>query len=154
MIQRIQSIYILVAAVLLVLLYCSPFAEVDCGNLCVGITAFHLSPSVEGLSKAAMVPLALVVSLTIVLCLIALFTFKNRQRQMQLTKICIYMQIVVFASMAAYVVAVSRAIGINKWSINMDLTTILPVINIVLLVMAYRGIKKDDDLVKSADRLR
>jgi len=30
----------------------------------------------------------------------------------------------------------------------------VPVIQLILVALAYRGIKKDDDLVKSYDRLR
>ena len=31
---------------------------------------------------------------------------------------------------------------------------VIPVVNLILLLLASRGIKKDDDLVKSYDRLR
>ena len=40
------------------------------------------------------------------------------------------------------------ALTMKSWAL------FLPAFSIILLIMAIRGIKKDDNLIKSADRLR
>ena len=178
MIQRIQSVYLFVAAVLAVCLFCFPYAEVTVNGTLFTITACHLSPAVEmlpasytlpfalsfrindcslpPLSVAAMLPLASVTLLAAVLCLIALFKYSNRTVQMKISKVAIYLQIVILVTMIAYFWGLSRTPngGEMTFNVNFRLPMVFPVINIILLVLAYRGIKKDDDLVKSADRLR
>ena len=178
MIQRIQSVYLVVAAVLAVCLFCFPYAEVVVNGTLFTITACHLSPAVElpsattvlpfalsfrvndfsmpSLSVTTMLPLASITVLAIVLCLIALFKYNNRTLQMKTTKVVIYLQIVILVTMIAYFFGLSRALGGAEmtFNVNFRLPMVFPVINIILLVLAYRGIKKDDDLVKSADRLR
>ena len=156
MIQRIQSIYLFLAAALGVSLFCFPFAEIVTGGNNVALTVCHLSPAVEGVSAAAMTPLALVTSLFVVLCLIALFKFRNRAMQMKITKLCGYLQILIFVAMIAFIIGLSKTPGSDKLTVEVSfcMPMAFPIVNFILLVLAHRGIKKDDDLVKSADRLR
>ena len=156
MIQRIQSIYLFLAAALGVSLFCFPFAEIVTGGNNVALTVCHLSPAVEGVSAAAMTPLALVTSLFVVLCLIALFKFHNRAMQMKITKLCGYLQILIFVAMIAFIIGLSKTPGSDKLTVEVSfcMPMAFPIVNFILLILAHRGIKKDDDLVKSADRLR
>ena len=156
MIQRIQSIYLFLAAALGVSLFCFPFAEIVTGGNNVALTVCHLSPAVEGVSAAAMTPLALVTSLFVVLCLIALFKFRNRAMQMKITKLCGYLQILIFVAMIAFIIGLSKTPGSDKLTVEVSfcMPMAFPIVNFILLVLAHRGIKKDDDLVKAADRLR
>ena len=156
MIQRIQSIYLFLAAALGISLFCFPFAEIVTGGNNVALTVCHLSPAVEGVSAAAMTPLALVTSLFVVLCLIALFKFRNRAMQMKITKLCGYLQILIFVAMIAFIIGLSKTPGSDKLTVEVSfcMPMAFPIVNFILLILAHRGIKKDDDLVKSADRLR
>jgi len=54
-------------------------------------------------------------------------------------------------AIAAYSVIIS---GKYDASVNPVFNTSIPLMQFALAVLAYRGIKKDDDLVKSYDRLR
>ncbi len=156
MIQRIQSIYLFLAAAFGISLFCFPFAEIVTGGNNVALTVCRLSPAVEGVSAAAMTPLALVTSLFVVLCLIALFKFRNRAMQMKITKLCGYLQILIFVAMIAFIIGLSKTPGSDKLTVEASfcLPMAFPIVNFILLILAHRGIKKDDDLVKSADRLR
>lgn len=42
----------------------------------------------------------------------------------------------------------------GELSMNYGLPAVFPVINLILLWLANRGVKKDEDLIKSVDRLR
>ncbi len=73
---------------------------------------------------------------------------------MKLTKISVYLQFLIFATMVAYIIGLLKALCVDNLQFNLCFPMIFPIVNIILLVLAHRGIKKDDDLVKSADRLR
>ncbi len=119
MLQRVQSIYIALAVILLVLSY----------------------------SKSMLlVGLAVVAEVVLVF---ALLSYKDRRRQMQLCDVAIVVETLwVVAFVVMYIWA--NADGF----LRLRLTTFLPLVAIVLTLLARRGIKKDDDLVKSADRIR
>ena len=153
MIQRIQSVYLFVAAVLTFCIFALPFAcfEIIRTPWPMEVTACHLTtlPSIL-FPRTIMLPLAIVTSCATVLCLIAIFLYRNRTNQMKVVKLNIALQAIVLISMLAYYLYFIRFCIVG----NPQIASIFPVINIILLVLAYRGIKKDDDLVKSADRLR
>ncbi|HBS12728.1 MAG TPA: DUF4293 domain-containing protein, partial [Flavobacteriaceae bacterium] len=53
-----------------------------------------------------------------------------------------------------YYLYVSAALPENQVSDNSSTGVFIPIAVIVLLVMANRGIQKDENLIKSVDRLR
>ncbi len=119
MLQRVQSIYIALAVLLLVLSY---------------------SMSVLLLTLAVVAEVVLV---------FALFSYKNRSRQMRLCDIALVVE-------TLWVVAFA---GFYLWAnddgyLRLTFTAFLPLGAIIFTILARRGIKKDDDLVKSADRIR
>ena len=152
MIQRIQSVYLFVAAALTFCLFAIPYTTV--GNLLmkVKVTVCHLSPMFPG-KETAMLPLAIITVCAALLCIIAIFLFANRARQMRVVRLNIVLQAIVLIGMVAYAFAIRHSMGMGA-SIRPSFASVLPVVNIILLLLAKRGIKADDDLVKSADRLR
>ena len=72
---------------------------------------------------------------------------------MKTVRLNILFQVIVLVGMVAYAFGIKQSVGMGS-SITPKFALILPIINIVLLILAYKGIKADDDLVKSADRLR
>ena len=156
MIQRIQSVYLFVAAALTFCLFVIPFAGFEF-YLCFGnnityfnMTVCHTSPSVSSANR--MLPLAITTLCAAVLCLIAIFLYRDRTRQMKVVKLCIAIQAIVLIAMVAYCLSIPNFRFCAK--IDPKIAAVFPIVNIVLLILAYRGIKADDDLVKSADRLR
>lgn len=158
MIQRIQSVYLLVAAALTFCLFGVPYVGFDfhpCfgdNSTYVNMTVCHMSPSFSLAKK--MLPLAITTLCAAVLCLIAIFLYRDRTRQMKVVKLCIAIQAIVLIAMVAYCYGLNRSIVGFSAEINPKIAAVFPIVNIVLLILAYRGIKADDDLVKSADRLR
>ena len=153
MIQRIQSVYLFVAAVLTLCLFGVPYAGFGSGNTIFSATVCHLSPAADGVSATALAPLAAITLCAAVLCLIAIFMYSNRTRQMKVVKLNIALQVVVLIGMAAYCYGLQKAMG-EGVAFSPKFAFIFPIISVLLLILAYRGIKADDDLVKSADRLR
>ena len=153
MIQRIQSVYLFVTAVLTVCLFVLPYVAIGNAFLMFNVTVFRLSPEVPGMQATTMLPLTAITLCAAVLCLIAIFMYGNRTRQMKVVKLNIVLQAVLLIGMVAYLFGIKNTMGASV-TFSPKFAFAFPVISIVLLFLAYRGIKADDDLVKSADRLR
>ena len=153
MIQRIQSIYLFVAAALTFCLFVMPYVAIGNAIMMFNATVCHLSPAVPGMQTTTMVPLATITLCAAMLCLIAIFLYGNRTRQMKVVKLNVVLQAIVLIGMVAYIYGIKHKMGVGV-AFSPKFAFVFPAINIVLLLLAYRGIKADDDLVKSADRLR
>jgi 1,4-dihydroxy-2-naphthoate octaprenyltransferase len=87
------------------------------------------------------------------LCVIAIFLFKKRPTQ---ARLCI---ISIILAIGAVALEVKNVEDFKKASPGMvkgtyQLGALLPILMIIFLIMAVRGIYKDQKLVKSLDRLR
>ncbi len=154
MIQRIQSIYIFVASVLTICLFFVPSFHFSVGQGSYDITACHISPAFSLVPSTVMLPLALVTFFAFLLCLISIFLFRNRTLQMKVVRINAFLQIVILFTMVAYVFFMFDKSGQTNIHIDFSMALIFPIVNVILLAFARKRIKADDDLVKSADRLR
>ena len=144
MIQRKQSLWLLLAAlfsagVLYFSLYTAPGATGTTGNVV--------------LRAADHYPSLIIAVVMVLLPLISIFMFKNRKRQTSMTFVSI------LANIAFVGITLSRVTNLGKLMPppapgSYGIGAILPVVSIVLLVLALLGIRKDDKLVKSMDRLR
>ncbi|HBE39965.1 MAG TPA: hypothetical protein DDW27_01930, partial [Bacteroidales bacterium] len=97
------------------------------------------------------IPVLLLSVLLPLISLTAIFLFRNRKLQQKLTVILIFFDLLLIASAAFYGIT---SIKENHWTLIPQFRMFIPVINLVLLLLAYRGIKKDENLVRSYDRLR
>jgi hypothetical protein len=151
MIQRIQSVYLLLATILLLVLYMFPVATFQSSQGLYLLFTCHILNPETGSQLISMVPLAVLPLLSAILSLIIIFRFKNRSNQMQLSKLVMLIQGITLVVEGIYFVRIGKMLGINGKPAFMAFT---PLLVLILLVLAYRGIKKDDLLVKSADRIR
>jgi glucan phosphoethanolaminetransferase (alkaline phosphatase superfamily) len=98
-----------------------------------------------------LIPLSVLIIIIAAASLITIFIFKNRKVQLWLSLLLIILS-------AVFVIAsihVSFRI-ISKFEAKLipGFKMILPILILIFSILAYRGIKKDDKLVKSYDRLR
>jgi ABC-type polysaccharide transport system permease subunit len=80
----------------------------------------------------------------------SIFSFKVRKRQFVLNRLAIIVNFVLLGVFVYRTLTVSGETLVSEKGIGV----LLPVLSIVLLVMANKAIKRDEDLVKSVDRLR
>lgn len=85
-----------------------------------------------------------------VLSLISIFMFKNRQLQFVLGRLNIILNFILLGFFVYQSLNLSGETAVSEKGIGM----LLPLVSIVLLALANKAIKKDEDLVKSVDRLR
>ena len=141
MIQRIQSVWLLLAALAGFLLYSLPLWK---GLLQDGTEKIFL-----GSEKLI---LFIIIIATSVLALVTLFLFKNRKLQKSLCLLGALFSILIIVLEFLYVedFRVATDFKENRWQIG----AVLPVVMFILFMMAYGGIRKDEKLVKSLERLR
>jgi cytochrome c oxidase assembly factor CtaG len=85
-----------------------------------------------------------------VLSLVNIFLFKNRKLQFVMGRLNILLNFFLLGVFVYWSLIVPGEMKISEKGIGM----FIPVLSIVFLVLANKAIKKDEDLVKSADRFR
>ncbi len=84
------------------------------------------------------------------LALLSLLTFKKRQQQFVINRLNMILNLILLGLFLYRSLSVSGGEQSPEKGIGM----FLPIVSIVFLVLANKAIKKDEDLVKSVDRLR
>ncbi|MDO5447851.1 MAG: DUF4293 domain-containing protein [Prevotellaceae bacterium] len=144
MIQRIQSVYLLLAAVSLIAAMCLPLASLYTNGILSG-SAYCLGCG-QGVSVLSIISF-IVFGLTAAITLINIFVFKNRKMQMKLCTFSIILTILAAA-------VLGYAIYMVGSEVRPTIYASLPLISIVFNALASAAIRKDERLVRSADRLR
>ena len=85
-----------------------------------------------------------------VLSMVTIFLFKNRKLQFVVGRIIVLINLFLLVLLIYLSLTLSGETSVSEKGIGM----FLPVLVILLIVLANKAIKKDEDLVKSADRLR
>jgi hypothetical protein len=137
MLQRVQSIWLLLAAVFAFLTFKLPFYQ---GAI---IQATNAKPEIDAQST---IWLTIVAALTGALAFINIFFFNNRKLQL---RICIFGIVLAILLVALCFVEMSKfASG------SIALSCVIYFAIIAFYILAANGIRKDEKLIKSMDRLR
>lgn len=94
---------------------------------------------------------ATTLTLTMILSIVAVFLYKNRVLQLNVVKGATYSEIVALGSSTGVLFSMG-GIGIFLWPELLSMSLIL--LCLIFLWMAGKGIKKDEELVQSMDRIR
>lgn len=144
MIQRIQTLYLLAAATFsggLIFVF-SLWTEASTKV----ISASDLMNDTSLLLKTIFISYLL----SAILSVVAVFLFKKRQLQFVIGRVNMLINFYLLGVLIYVSLTVSGETSVSEKGIGM----FIPVIVIVLLALANKAIKKDEDLVKSVDRLR
>ncbi len=163
MIQRIQSILLALVVIFGGLFFILPilsFENLKAGNHIIGeyemfFGSTFLSSNWE-IKVLDNIGVGVLQGLIIVFSTIVIFMYKNRQLQMKLLKLNILFIALQISAIAMYSDSVKTAIGstVNDVLVGFEFGAVIPVISLILTYLAIRFIKKDDNLVRAADRLR
>lgn len=161
MIQRIQTLYLLLVVILGTLLCFFPPVE------------FLLPEATDYVSLHALDkwPLAVMTIAIPLLALVTIGLYKRRLLQVRLNIMNVVLCLGYYALLALYVAYIVKgyepldAVNCQLSTVNCQLSTVncewyltmwsaIPLVNVVLTMMATRRILKDEALVRAADRLR
>jgi tellurite resistance protein TehA-like permease len=84
------------------------------------------------------------------LSLLSIVSYKKRQQQFVMGRLNIILNLILLGLFVYRTLTASGETAISEKGVGM----FIPVFSIVLLALANKAIKKDEDLVKSVDRLR
>lgn len=154
MIQRKQTLYLLLAFVATIVCLCLPLGSIELQGMGVEPVLYNTALVEQSGNSAhydfGYVPLSVVLSLATLLELVAIFLYKNRRRQANL---CVLNLLVLFAWLLLF--AYYRYFVLNeKGEFELSLASLLPFVAAVFTYLAHRGIRSDERLVRSADRIR
>ncbi len=140
MIQRVQTLYLVLAAALMAGTFAMPLAS-------------FLGESDEAVLRSyEWWPLAVLVGLTALLLLVNIFLYKRRWLQLRL---CFSSMVLTLGSqgfVAMYVYRLATNPAVVMWKLGA--ASVFPLAAFVLVVLAVRGIVRDQRLIESLNRMR
>lgn len=151
MIQRKQTIFLLLALIATVVCLCLPLGWIEMKGMGASPILFNLAlKDSVGNYEFAYCPLFVFMALASLLSLVTIFMFKNRRMQMRLCQLNLLMVCLWYALFAYYVFVSFKEMG----TFHQELAACLPFVSAVFQWLAHRGILADEKLVKAADRIR
>lgn len=155
MIQRIQTVFLFLAAVFAGILFFTPLASFGYGDELMKLTIYGVESQTDAqlFSGIYALPLLLLTILLVVFPFVIIFLYKKRELQCKLSSLNIFLNAVLCGLIFLFYVSdVQKTVSAE--SVSYMFGTYVPLINMVLSVLAMRWIKKDIELIKSVDRLR
>ncbi len=162
MIQRIQSAFLFLAALCLSVIFMFPVVVFNIRDtpLPMYVTGFPPESLYNAVVKGYwFILFCIILIAAITLLLVALFSYKKRPRQLKLCSVSFFLTIIflVLLCFVPDVIAGRIEPGIGKEAsriVKLQWPIALPVLSLALNYLAVRFIRKDEALVRSADRLR
>ena len=147
MIQRIQTLFVFIAALITALMLKTDFAEIAYGG-------DYYVFSAQGITSGENVvfnglPIMIFIGLIIILHLAIIFLFKRRILQIRLLAFTIILLIGLTGLMFYFLYA-----GFDEVNVVFKIPMVLPLIAVILDYLAIRSIGKDEALVRSINRIR
>ncbi|MDG1327422.1 MAG: DUF4293 domain-containing protein [Flavobacteriaceae bacterium] len=136
MLQRIQTVYLVLSASIM-------------GALYIWFPTIISEKDLILISKDEPVILGLIFG-SILIAFFSIFSYKKRKSQFVINRLNIILNFFLLGVFVYRSLTLSGETLVSEKGIGV----FLPIISIVFLVMANKAIKKDEDLVKSVDRLR
>ena len=157
MIQRVQSLLLAIVVILSVVFSFLPIFEFVGYEATYVMNAYktHLVDNVSEVISKNM-GIGVLQGIVMLIALVVIFLFKKRQLQMKLLKLNLLLITLQIVAIVMYTDVAKETIGTNPSDIVMGLKmgAIIPVLCFVLVYVSIHFIKKDEELVRAADRLR
>ena len=150
MLQRIQTIFLLIAAGLITAMFFLPLASFIIDNH-VYVFKYRAIFSENATPWIQTSALAILIAVILLLLLITIILYKHRRLQM---RFCIYNIFLNLGFYGLFYFYYYQVVSIHKLIYSFEIASVFPVITIILLWLAFRAIRKDDILVRSVDRIR
>ncbi|WP_316808306.1 DUF4293 domain-containing protein [Pedobacter agri] len=151
MIQRIQTVWLLLATVVLILMLFLPIAtNIGGQDSAIYIKGMQQSLSGDGFLVKTNIPMLSTAILIIVICFVNIFNFRKRSLQ----KKVIIFTIIAIIGFAVWCSVYLKQLPGGIEGASFGIGAYLPALAILFLVLAIFGINNDERLIRSAERLR
>lgn len=152
MLQRVQTIYLLIVVFLMAAILFLPLAVMQAGDLFYTLDITGLSNDEQ--EVALIYPIWALFVLTVamlVLPLITIFLYKKRMLQIRL---CVFNAILMIGFYALFAFFAINLKNDLQAAISIKIALAFPMVSLILNYLAIRAIGADEMLVRSLDRLR
>ena len=152
MIQRKQTLFLLLAVIAAISCLCLPIGEFATGNVLGGNSVMYnlwiVRP--DGSYDFSVWALFAILLVTCPISLMAIFSYKNRMVQ---SRFCMFN---ILLALGWYIVFAAMALntGGAAGGFRVSIAAALPAVSMLLHFMARKAILADEALVRSADRIR
>lgn len=150
MLQRIQTVYLLIVTILLIITMCQPVGSFVAGDADYGFMNYGIEFPDGTIASSSWGMLALLI-LSAIVSSGTIFMFKNRILQIRMT---VFNSIILIGYYITFIVFMFVLKGKLEASYQLSWALALPLVCIILNYLAIRAIGKDEFMVKAADRLR
>ena len=148
MIQRIQSIWLLLASIAILCLLLIPVIGAATDKAYFILQGYGLQ--IEGAKEQTInVPLLVSVVLAGLISIVNIFNFRNRKLQIRIASLNIFL----ILALSFWLFQMVKGIEALR-TLDIEPGICLPLMAIIFTLLAIRGIKQDEKLIRSADRLR
>lgn len=147
MIQRIQTVYLFISALLIGLLFLFPFAEIANDG---AVYLFNFKGILlDSVLKENGIAISVLMVVIVALHVFAIFSYKNRKRQKMIVIFTILMMLGLFGLFIFF-----TYFSFSGAQISFEMSVVLPLVAIIIDYLAIRAIGKDEALIRSIDRIR
>ncbi|MEJ7779550.1 MAG: DUF4293 domain-containing protein [Daejeonella sp.] len=155
MLQRIQSIWLFFATACIFSLFLFPYLQVlqpDGSAKSLKVTGVYENIAGQVVQTEPFLALTIATVILGLIPFVIIFLYQHRKRQIMLS----YLAIVLIIGFSFWLIQTAKAaLGpVNLQAENYGIGSMVPSIAILFIILAIRGIKKDERMIKSADRLR
>jgi len=159
MIQRVQTVFLLAATILSIIIVFNPISELSLSD---GSSAVFTSFGLRNIEEPhtlylSTFPIAVLAIASAIISFITILLYQKRILQMRLCVYNILLTIGLVISIFLYYFIIKNGVHVHEIYIkahSFSFTIVFPFVNIILLFQAFRSIRRDDLLIKSYDRLR
>lgn len=147
MIQRKQTVFLLLAFLLTVVCMCTRIGMITSDGIVVARVYNLWLSNGQGLHSFVVWPMLVVLLLSSLLSIVAVFLYMKRKLQ---ATMCLWNMLLLVIWYLGLAVLPTQ----NGGELALEWPAVLPAIGIVLIFMARKGIIADEKLVRSMDRIR
>ena len=150
MIQRIQTIFLLLVVGLLIAFNFIPYWQSEAADITLWSYGYEITQGENIVLEFGLyTAVAILSGVGVIIAIIEIFMFKNRVLQMMMSVINSFVLMMTIGLMAFFIFEIQQ-VTIGKFEPGAFLLTMAMVMNI----FARRFIQKDENLVRSVDRIR
>ncbi|MXV13723.1 DUF4293 domain-containing protein [Hufsiella ginkgonis] len=155
MIQRIQTIWLFLASVALFGLFFLPtlqLSNTDGVARSIRLTGAYDTAGAQVVQAQSFILLTVVGVIVALIPLVLIFFYKNRKQQMAFC----YLTIVAILAFSFWLAQTAKNVAgnVEPGIQNFGIGAVLPSLAVIFMILAAKGIRNDQKLVRSADRLR
>jgi hypothetical protein len=155
MLQRIQSVWLFFATAAIFCLFLFPYLQVlgaDGTAKALKVTGIYQSIGGQTVQTEAFLALTIATVIVGLIPFVVIFLYKDRKKQL----VFCYAGILCIIGYSLWLFTSGKDVlnNITLQPENYGIGSILPSVAILFMILAIRGIRKDDRLIKSAERLR